>query len=429
VSDQPAAGSSVLTLAALRQARASREALLRRILPVGLAAVAIVVVASSRAKPGAGLHGASLGVSLALAGFALAALGGFGALILRRVGAWMLLPVLGLLVVSSAVLVWLQPDGAGAVGMLIAVGIAARIVPGRASVVLLTACLAFLLVTESVSQNHKHQGALTLLVNTLPLAAIYMIVLFGRRIRMQEAQAEQLLIELEESRGAELRAAALAERQRLARDMHDVLAHSLSGLLLQLEGARLLAVSNPGDERLAGTIDRAHELARSGLDEARRAIGMLRDDDLPGPDRLAALTAAFEADTGVPARFTASGSPRELASAVRLALYRVTQEALTNVRKHARPARVNVRLTYLPEEVSLTVEDFGLPPEGGPGPGGHGGAGRPPTRGVTGGASPGGKYGLTGMRERAALLGGTLDAGPTDTGFLVQLRVPTGDNS
>lgn len=290
VTDQPAAGSSALTLAALRQARASREALLRRILPVGLAVVVIVVVASSRAKPGAGLHGASLGVSLALVGFALAALVGFGALVLRRMGAWMLLPVLGLLVVSSAVLVWLQPDGAGAVGMLIAVGIAARIVPGRASVVLLTACLAFLLVTESVSRDHKHQGALTLLVNALPLAAIYMIVLFGRRIRMQEAQAEQLLIELEESRGAELRAAALAERQRLARDMHDVLAHSLSGLLLQLEGARLLAVSNPGDERLAGTIDRAHELARSGLDEARRAIGMLRDDELPGPDRMAALT-------------------------------------------------------------------------------------------------------------------------------------------
>jgi signal transduction histidine kinase len=411
VSDQPAAGSSALTLAALRQARASREALLRRILPVGLAAVVIVVVASSRAKPGAGLHGASLGVSLALAGFALAALAGFGALILRRMGAWMLLPVLGLLVVSSAVLVWLQPDGAGAVGMLIAVGIAARIVPGRASVVLLTACLAFLLVTESVSQDHKHQGALTLLVNALPLAAIYMIVLFGRRIRMQEAQAEQLLMELEESRGAELRAAALAERQRLARDMHDVLAHSLSGLLLQLEGARLLAVSNPGDQRLAGTIDRAHELARSGLDEARRAIGMLRDDELPGPDRLAALTGSFQADTGVPARFTSSGSPRELASAVRLALYRVTQEALTNVRKHARPARVDVRLTYLDDELTLTIEDCSATPA------------RPPA------ASPDGGYGLTGMRERAELLGGTLDAAPTATGFLVQLRVPTGDSA
>jgi signal transduction histidine kinase len=241
-----------------------------------------------------------------------------------------------------------------------------------------------------------------------------MIVLFGRRIRMQEAQAEQLLIELEESRGAELRAAALAERQRLARDMHDVLAHSLSGLLLQLEGARLLAVSDPGDERLAGTIDRAHELARSGLDEARRAIGMLRDDELPGPDRLAALTGAFQADTGVPARFTSSGSPRDLPSAVRLALYRVTQEALTNVRKHARPARVDVRLTYLEDELTLTIEDFSAS------------TADPPERPAT---PPGGGYGLTGMRERAALLGGTLDAAPTGTGFLVQLRVPTEEGS
>ena len=130
----------------------------------------------------------------------------------------------------------------------------------------------------------------------LPLAAIYIIVLFGRRIRVQEAQTERLLIELEESRGAELRAAALAERQRLARDMHDVLAHSLSGLLLQLEGARLLALASPADERLAGTIDRAHELAKNGLDEARRAIGMLRDDELPGPGP------AGRAHRGVPGR-------------------------------------------------------------------------------------------------------------------------------
>ena len=165
--------------------------------------------------------------------------------------------------VSTAV----ETDGPIRVGTRV---VERRIVPGRISVGLLTASLAFLAVAESVSQDHLHQGPLELLVNTLPLAAIYMIVLFGRRIRMQEAQAEQLLIELEETRGAELRAAALAERQRLARDMHDVLAHSLSGLLLQLEGARLLAVSNPGDERLAGTIDRAHELARGGLEEAQR---------------------------------------------------------------------------------------------------------------------------------------------------------------
>jgi signal transduction histidine kinase len=368
------------------------------------------VAVSSKAKPGAGLHDASLGVSLALTGFALAVVAGFILLAAHRTAAWLLVPVLGVLMASSAALVWLQPEGAGGVGLLIAVGIAARIVPGRASVALLTVCLAFLLVAETTSPRVHHQGTWPLLLNALPLAAIYIIVLFGRRIRVQEAQTERLLIELEESRGAELRAAALAERQRLARDMHDVLAHSLSGLLLQLEGARLLALASPADERLAGTIDRAHELAKNGLDEARRAIGMLRDDELPGPDRLAALTAAFQADTGVPARFSSSGTPRDLASAVRLALYRVTQEALTNVRKHARPERVEVRLDYLPDELHLTVEDVGVP------------ATAPP-------AGSGGGYGLTGMRERAELLGGTLDAAPTGTGFRVVLTVPAGDRA
>jgi signal transduction histidine kinase len=75
--------------------------------------------------------------------------------------------------------------------------------------------------------------------------------------------------------------------------MHDVLAHSLSGLLLQLEGARMLAAGNPADPRIPDAIDRAHHLGRTGLAEARRAIGMLRDDDLPGPDRLEELAAQF----------------------------------------------------------------------------------------------------------------------------------------
>ena len=163
---------------------------------------------------------------------------------------------------------------------------------------------------------------------------------------------------MEESRDAELRAAALSERQRLAREMHDVLAHSLSGLVVQLEGARLLALSDPADGRLAATIDRAHQLARSGLDEARRAISMLRDDELPGPDKLAALARSFQADTGLPCQYTEVGNPAELRPASKLALYRVTQEALTNIRKHAHPERVEVRLEYLPGEVSLVVEDF-----------------------------------------------------------------------
>ncbi len=398
------------SLATLRQARTNREALLRRVVPIGVGALVIVAVAASRAQPGAGLHGASLGVSIALGGFALSALSGIGALLWRQFSTWPYVPVLGLLVVSSATLIWLQPNGSGAVGLLIAVGLAARIVPGKPSLILLTASLAFFAAAQFAGHHSSPgQNSLAPLLTVLPLAAVYILVLFGQRFRLQETQTEQLLIELEETRGAELRAAALAERQRLARDMHDVLAHSLSGLVLQLEGARLLVRADPADGRLAGTIDRAHELAKSGLGEARRAIGMLRDDELPGPDRLYALTEAFQADTGVPCLFTSSGQSGELASAVRLALYRVTQEALTNVRKHARPDRIEVRLDYRPHQVTLAVEDFADTPPA------------PPAPSIS--TAPSG-YGLTGMRERAELLGGTLTAEPTEDGFLVLLTVP-----
>jgi signal transduction histidine kinase len=411
VSDHPAPAQAVSSLAApsltaVLRARAGRERLLRRVLPWGMVAFVVVLAVTSRAKPGPGLHGASLGVSIALVGFALGALGAFGTMAVRRVPAGAFALVFVLLTASSAALVWLQANGVGTIGLLIAVALAARMVPGRAGVVLLAVCLAFFVVAEVAGRQGSQRGALGELVGVLPLAGIYLIVLFGQRIREQEAQAERLLIELEESRGAELRAAALAERQRLARDMHDVLAHSLSGLLLQLEGARLLALTDPADRRLAVTIDRAHELGKNGLDEARRAIGMLRDDELPGPDQLAALAAAFGAEDGVPCEFMVAGEPRALASAVRLALYRVAQEALTNVRKHARPARVEVRLEYLPDAVTLSVEDFSEE--------------APAARA---GRLDGG-YGLTGMRERAELLGGTLAAAPTGTGFRVLLRVP-----
>ena len=191
-----------------------------------------------------------------------------------------------------------------------------------------------------------------------------------------------------------------------------MLAHSLSGLVVQMEGARILAAAAPGDARLPAAVDRAHRLAKSGLEEARQAIGMLRDadDELPGPDRLPELASGFTADTGIPCRFEQGGEYRELPPAVRLALYRVTQEALTNARRHARPDEVDVSLDYLPGAVALTVEDIAMPPL---------------KVSVLGGepAAPGG-YGLAGMRERAGLLGGVLDAGPTETGFRVRLRVP-----
>jgi signal transduction histidine kinase len=186
--------------------------------------------------------------------------------------------------------------------------------------------------------------------------------------------------------------------------MHDVLAHSLSGLVLQLEGARLLAGKDGTPAELSAAVERAHRLARSGLEEARRAIAMLRDEELPGPERLPSLAREFEHDTGVPCETVVSGAERRLRSDARLTLYRVAQEALTNVRKHAHPQRVELRLSYEPAGARLTVEDFG----------GNG----------AGAVGSGEGYGLTGMRERADLLGATLTAGATESGFRVELWVP-----
>ena len=209
-----------------------------------------------------------------------------------------------------------------------------------------------------------------------------------------------LLHELERSRGAEAEAAASAERSRLAREMHDVLAHSLSALALQLESTRLLAADRATEPDVYRAIERAHGLAASGLEDARRAIGALRGDDLPGPQRLPALVEA----SGLPVSLDVTGEPRELAPDARLALYRTAQEALTNVRRHAAATRVELRLAYRPDATVLTVADHG---EGPPAltPNGHG-------------------YGLTGMRERAELLGGRLSAAPTDDGFRVELWLP-----
>jgi signal transduction histidine kinase len=113
----------------------------------------------------------------------------------------------------------------------------------------------------------------------------------------------------------------------------------------------------------------------------------------------------FRADTGIPCDFTVSGQEREIGAAIGLAVYRVGQEALTNIRKHAAPDRVRVCLDYAAEGVRLTVEDIGLPSDRAPN-------------------VDGGGYGLSGMRERAELLDGSLTAHATDTGFLVELWVP-----
>jgi signal transduction histidine kinase len=422
VTGQPSQALDSETLEALRAARTSREAFQRRMLPFLVVIVVGVAYFSARQSPHLGLHGASLGLSVGLAGFVVGVLGVRQTMVSRSAAVRVYAPFLALLLLSSALLLWAQPTGPGASGCIVAISVAmiARVIPARLgmALVVITIGVAALVITETARPQERHQGFTGFLGTVLSFGGIFLYAMVVWRYRQHEEQSQRLLAQMEETRDAELRAAALSERQRLAREMHDVLAHSLSGLVVQLEGARLLALSDPTDGRLAVTIDRAHQLAKNGLDEARQAISMLRDDELPGPGQLAALARSFEADTGIRCGYVTLGEAREIGSAARLALYRVTQEALTNVRKHAHPDRVEVRLDYLHDALCLEVEDFQE---------GSGGMGPPGSGGFRGDPSPGQYrgYGLAGMRERAELLGGTLTAGPTGHGFLVRLRIPT----
>jgi signal transduction histidine kinase len=316
--------------------------------------------------------------------------------------AWQVAQLTGVVFGASA-LVGLRPHGAAFLGLFPAVSASALRLPARWSFVIAALAMGALGLAYGLGGTQPAYG---IVLNEVGVVAFYAIALFARRMRESNENTQRLMAELEQTRAAQAQAAALAERQRLAREMHDVLAHTLSGLVLNLEGARLRAARDEGDPAVGEAIERAGQLAKTGLEEAKRAIGMLRDDALPGPDRLASLAEEFEATSGVACRLSVDGDERDLGSDGKLTLYRVAQEALTNIRKHARAERVDVHLSFEQAGTRLTIEDV---------EGAH--DHRPPPGDGTG-------YGLTGMRERAELLGGTLHAGPTTDGFRVELWVP-----
>ncbi|BDH07337.1 sensor histidine kinase [Streptomyces seoulensis] len=211
--------------------------------------------------------------------------------------------------------------------------------------------------------------------------------------------AQRLLAQERAAREAEARSAALTERARIAREIHDVLAHSLSAQMVHLEAARLLLERDASREQVLERVVAARGMARDGLAETRQALSALRGELTPLEEFLTDLVSA--ADGG---EVTVTGERRALPAEASQAVRRVAQEAMTNVRKHALGAEVRVRLDYSDHQVTLDVRDKG---------------GRPGEL-----AASGGGYGLLGMRERAELLGGSLDAGPDEEGFVVTLKVP-----
>ncbi len=199
---------------------------------------------------------------------------------------------------------------------------------------------------------------------------------------------------------------AAEERNRLAREIHDTLAQGLSATALQLESADALLDSNPQGVR--EPLRRALSLTRSNLEEARRSVLDLRAaplEDRPLSEALKALVERWEAETGIRARYAAVNGSRPLPPRVEAALYRICQEALTNVARHAEAGRVNVRLVATPQQVRLTVEDDGL--------------------GFDPSGVPGDRHGLVGMRERAQMLSGALEVRSSPgEGTLVEASVP-----
>jgi signal transduction histidine kinase len=298
---------------------------------------------------------------------------------------------------------YVLPGTGAVIGMAATLISAASRLPVRAGAMAAIVLSAAFLLADGLQDHWSNPLALAFSASGLAFA--YLATGSVRRIRQERERAEALLAELQQTRAAEIERAALAERTRIAREIHDVLAHTLSALAVQLEGTRMLIEQRPGDPAALAAVERAHRLASEGLAEARRAIGALRGDSLPGADGLRQLADDFSAATGTPTTFDVDGEPIPLTPESQLALYRTAQEALTNVRKHARSATsVRVQLCYTADGAELVVEDTA--------PGGA-----PPERSPTG-------YGLLGMRERAELVGGRLDAAPSPAGFRVRLWLP-----
>ena len=232
--------------------------------------------------------------------------------------------------------------------------------------------------------------------------------------REQLRQARLVLAQQRESSIQREHAAALAERTRIAREIHDILGHSLADLSIQLEVADALLTEGTDPAGALQRIRYAHRLAADGLNETRRAIQTLRSDAPPLPDALAALVGAACRDGGA-ANLEVSGSARPLPVVSTLALLRTAQEALTNAHKHATGLPVMLQLAYGPDRVTLTVTDGtdDAPTAGTQGP-----------RVVEALVGVGGGYGLAGMHERLQLIGGSLVAGPVVGGWTVHAEVP-----
>jgi signal transduction histidine kinase len=231
-----------------------------------------------------------------------------------------------------------------------------------------------------------------------------------RTRRAYFAELEEKADRLEREREANVQRAAAEEQARISRELHDVIAHNVSVMTVQAAAARDVFEREP--ERAREALGSIESTGRAALTELRRLLGSIRTGDgpdltpQPGLDRLDDLVAQVRS-AGLAVDVTVEGEPRRLPAAVDLSAYRIVQEALTNSLKHASAKRASVEIRFGPDDVAVAVRDDGIGAAAANGGGGHG---------------------LVGMRERVAVFGGDLDAGPAPGGgYAVWARLPTGE--
>ena len=269
----------------------------------------------------------------------------------------------------------------------------------------------FLVLALATGGSARTEGADTWVL-TVALAALVPAAAWAGVARRSRAEALLHTAAAEAIAGTLVEHTARGERARIARELHDVVAHHISMIAVQAETARLTTPGMPaaGAQRLSEIGD----TARAGLTEMRRLLGVLREDaqaeaaadrhPQPGLEQLPGLVDEARESSGAGYRLIISGTPVTIDPGVGLAAYRIVQEALTNARRHAPGAAVDVAVRYGDGELRLVIRDNGPGPQR---------------------AAPEGGHGLPGMRERAVAVGGELRAGAaTVGGFLVEARLP-----
>lgn len=306
---------------------------------------------------------------------------------------WLTMPwqtaVLLLIGLAGGVLTGLSPHGVAIAFPAVALLDAATRLRTRYSLPITAAVVASTVAFDSWDRVLEH--------GLILLAAALVGALRWQHLQRVE-QADLLQTQVQ-------RAAVLAERTRIARELHDVQAHALAALSVQLKVIDALVEDGASANRIREFVNRAEQLTREGLIETRRAILALRGEVLPIDDLLDSLAKVYTDRDGNNASLVVTGSHATLPTETTMVLYRAAQEALTNIRKHAGNSPVTVKLDYAGNAVSLTVLNELIPHESDL-------------------ASVGAGYGLPGLRERVDAVDGTLTAGPKGGIWELGVRIP-----